>query len=182
MSFYKQTTPWTLDGVKVKVVDLNEHLGLIVAGIDEEQNNIDHNISKCRSSLFALLGPAFAYKCLLSPLVQLHLWRSCCFPVLLTGLPALPIRPSQIKSLSLFHNKIMRGILKLSQSSPIPALHFLLGELPAEAVLHIRTLGLFHNIWSKANCTVHRMVRYIMQMCERNSITWSNHINILCMK
>ena len=50
MSFYKQTTPWTLDGEKVKVVDSNEHLGIIVAGIDEEQKNIDHNISKCSPS------------------------------------------------------------------------------------------------------------------------------------
>ena len=108
---------------------------------------------KCRASLFALLGPAFAYKCLLSPSIQLHLWRTCCLPVLLSGLPALPVRPPQIKSLQLFHNKIMRGVLKLSKSSPIPALHFLLGELPAEAVQHIRTLGLLHNLVCNPSCT-----------------------------
>ena len=30
---------------------------------DEEQKNIDENISKCRNSLYALLGPAFAFRC-----------------------------------------------------------------------------------------------------------------------
>ena len=182
MNFYKETSPWTLNGERVKVVDANEHLGLVVAGLGEEERNVDRNITKCRASLFALLGPAFAYKCLLSPVVQLHLWRTCCLPVLLSGLPALPIRPPQIKSLQLFHNRIMRGVLKLSKSSPLPALHFLLGELPAEAVLHIRTLGLLHNIASNPSCSVHRMVTYILMMCEESSTTWSNHVQLLCMK
>ena len=131
MTFYKETAPWTLNGERVKVVEENEHFGLVVAGSGEEEENVDHNIAKCQASLFALLGPAFAFKCLLSPLVQLHLWRICCLPVLMSGLPALPIQPAQIKSFQLFHNKIIRGVLKLCKSSPTPALHFLLRELPA---------------------------------------------------
>ena len=180
MSFYKDTAPWSLNGEKISVVDKNEHLGLIVSGSDEESSNVDENINKCRASMFALLGPAFAFKCLLSPLVQLHIWRTCCLPVLLSGLPALPVRPSVAKSLKLFHNKIMRGLLKLSKSSPIPALHFLLGELPAEAVLHIRTLSLIHNIWCNSSLTVFSMVVYILKMCDSNSSTWSNHVQLLC--
>ena len=72
MSFYKDTSPWTLDGHTVKVVDSNEHLGLLVSGADEEQLNVDEKIVKCRTSLFSLLGPAYSYKCLLSPTVQIH--------------------------------------------------------------------------------------------------------------
>ena len=180
MAFYKDTSPWTINGEKISVVDSNEHLGLKVSGTDEERRNVDENISKCRSSLFSLLGPAFAYKCLLSPAVQLHIWRTCCLPVLLSGLPALPIRPTVAKSLRLFHNKIMRGILKLSKSCPIPALHFLLGELPVEGVLHIRTLGLIQNIWSNPTLTINHMVTYILKMCDGNSSTWSNHVQLLC--
>ena len=152
MAFYKETTPWKLDGQRVPVVDANDHLGLVVAGLDEEQRNVDKNISKCRASLLKLLGPAFAFKCLLSPVLQLHLWRTCCLPVLLSGLPALPVRPAQTKSLQLFHNKVMRGFLKLSKSSPIPALHFLLGELPA-------ALSLLHNISSNQSYTVNALVK-----------------------
>ena len=89
-----------------------------------------------------------------------HLWRTCCFPSLISGLPALPIRPSNMKPLEIFQRKVLRGFLKLSKSSPIPALHFLLGELPVEGVLHIRTLGLLYNIWSNPTTTVHSMVVY----------------------
>ena len=89
MAYYKETSPWTLCGERVRVVDKNEHLGMIVSGSDEEEKNIDENISKCRSSLFSLLGPAYAYKSLLSPQVQHHLWRVYNLPVLLSGLHVL---------------------------------------------------------------------------------------------
>ena len=62
MAFYKDTTPLILNGEKVKVVDSNEHLGLVVAGTDEEQRNVDENIIRCCTSLFALLGPTFSFK------------------------------------------------------------------------------------------------------------------------
>ena len=182
MNYYKETRPWTLNGERVRVVDNNEHLGLIVSGEDEEQKNVDENITKCRNSLFALLGPAFAYKCLLSPLVQNHLWRTYNLPILYSGLSALPIRPSQSKSLAIFQNKILRGILKLSNTSPTPAIHFLLGHLPAEAILHINTLTIFHNIWSNKDTTVYKMVLYILKMCNNSSTTWSNHLQLLCIK
>ena len=182
MSFYKDTTPWTLNGEVVKVVDTNEHLGLLVSGAEEEQQNVDENIVKCRTSLFALLGPAYSYRCLLSPTVQIHLWRTCNLPRLLSGLAALPIRPVNCHALETFQKKTLRGFLKLSKSSPTPALFFLLGELPVEGHLHIRTLGLFHNIISNPDCTVYEIVKYILMMCSSNSTTWANHVQLLCMK
>ena len=171
-----------LNGERVSVFDDNEHLGLVVSGLDEERKNIDENIIKCRNSLFALLGPVYAYRCLLSPVVQAHLWRTYNLPVLMSGIQALPIRPANIKPIAIFHQKVLRGFLKLSQLSPIPALHFLLGELPAEAVLDINTLTLFHNIWTNPDTTVFKMVAYILKMCDFSSTTWSNPIQLLCLK
>ena len=103
----------------------NEHLGLIVSGQDEEVKNIDENIKRCRSSLFSLLGAAFSFKSKVSPKVQLHLWRTYCQPVLRSGLAGLPLCPIHTQHLTIFHHKVLRGFLKLSSSSPIPALHSL---------------------------------------------------------
>ena len=138
MEFYHDNAPWELNGERLNVVDDNEHLGLIVSGYEEEQKNCDQNIIKCRNSLFAMLGSVYAYKCLLSPSTQLHIWRTCNLPILLSGLEALPIRPGNTKSLELFQRKILRSFLKISQTSPRPAVYFLLGELPVEGLLHIR--------------------------------------------
>ena len=180
MNFYQETSPWYLNDERVLVVDTNEHLGLQVSGQDEEQKNVDQNIQQCRKSLFGLLGPAFSFKCLLSPVVQIHLWRTYNSPVLLSGLAALPLRPPNIKALTIYHNKTLRGFLKLSGSSPTAGLYFLLGELPVEARLHIETLTLFHNIVTSPQTTVNELVKYILKMSKPNSTTWSNHVKLLC--
>ena len=132
MDYYQDISPWTLNGDTVAVVENNEHLGLIVSGNHEEQKNIDLKIQDCRNSLLGLLGPAYAYKCLLPPTVKIHLWHTYNLPVLRSVLNSIPIRPAQTKPISTFHNKILRGFLHLSQASPIPALYFLLGELPID--------------------------------------------------
>ena len=182
MAYYRDIQPWTLYGERLTVADTNEHLGLLVSGLHEEQLNTDRNIIKCRNALFSALGPTYSYKCLLSPMVQVYIWRTCHLPILLSGLPALPIRTTQIKSLEVFHHKILRGFLKVGKSSPVPALHFLLGELPIEGLLHIRTLGLLYNIASNPDSTAHSIVLYILQMCEQSSTTWSNYVKNICLK
>ena len=92
------------------------------------------HITKCRNSIFGLLGPIFANSCKLSPIVQLHLWRLYCLPVLKSGLSSLPLRPTAIKTMQVFQNRILRGFLKLSDSSPVPYLHFLSGELGVNCI------------------------------------------------
>ena len=180
MQYYQDISPWTLGGGKVSVVSDNEHLGLVVSGVDEEQKNVDRRIAECRKSLFGLLGPALSFKCKLSPLAQLHLWTVYSLPVLRSGLSALPIRPAVMKSLTIFHRKILRGFLKLSKSSPVPALYFLLGELPIEARLHIDLLTIFHNILFNPETKLHQIVKYILMMSDDKSTTWSNHVRLLC--
>lgn len=181
MDYYKEIKPWKLNGEQIDVVDANDHLGMVVSGIDEEQKNIDQNISKCRNSLFALLGPALSFKCKLSPTVQLHIWRTYALPVLLSGLAALPIRPAQLNSLQVFQNKIIRGFLKQSRSSPVASLYFLSGELPIAAKLHYDLLILFHNVWSNPQTKIFRIVRYILTMSDSKSTTWSVHVRLVCL-
>ena len=127
-------------------------------------------------------GPAFAYKCLLPPTVKIHLWHIYNLSVLRSGLAALPIRPANIKSISTFQNKIIRGFLHLSESSPTPALYFLLGELPIEAQLHMDVLSLFYNIWANPDTTVFKLVQYILKMSSNESTTWAVHVRLLCLQ
>ena len=61
---------WCLYGDTIDVTEDNDHLGLIVSGQDEEIKNVDANTQQCRSSLFAMLGSAFAYRSKVSPKTQ----------------------------------------------------------------------------------------------------------------
>ena len=182
MQYFKDVKMWTLFDDQINVTDENDHLGLIVSGCDEERKNIDKNIQSCRKSLFALLGPAFAYQCKLSPTVQAHLWQVYCQPILRSGLAALPIRPAHMEPLKMFQHSVLRGFLKLSKSSPVPAMFFLLGELPIEGRLHLDVMSLFWTIWDNSETTVKQVIKYILMMSTEKSLTWSVHLRLIFRK
>ena len=101
---------WSLYGDKIKVSEDNDHLGLIVSGLNEEIKNVDKNISSARNALFGFLGNIFSFKCKVSPAVQLHTWAVFVKPVLTFGLSFLPIRSPVKKSLTVFHHKVLRAL------------------------------------------------------------------------
>ena len=176
MQYYEDIQPWTMDNLLVSVKEDNDHLGLIVSGIREEEKNIDLKIKKARGSLFKLLGPAFSCKCLISPSLQIHLFRVFICPIARSGLAAMTLRTSHIQPLSAFQKKVIRGFLHLSDSSPIPSLFILSGELPMEARIHRDVFSLFHIIWSNPQTKIFEIVKYLLENSPENSHTWSRHI------
>ena len=109
IDYYCDTKPWTMDGQSIAVVENNEHLGQIVSGQRQEEKNIELRIKKSQNSLFALLGPAFSFRCLLSPVVKLHLYRTFVCPVLRSGLSSLVVRNTLTSPLSFFQRKVLKG-------------------------------------------------------------------------
>ena len=99
MDYYKDIQPWNMDNQQVSVKDDNEHLGLIVSGLKEEEKNVDLKVKKARGALFKLLGPAFSSKCLLSPDLQMHLYRTYVCPIAKSGLSAMTLRNSHTAAL-----------------------------------------------------------------------------------
>ena len=144
MQYYQDVKPWTLNGHQVKVTVNNDHLGHIVSGVSQEQKNVDNRIDKARKNLFGMLGPAFAFKCLLSPAVKMHLFKTYTCPILLSGLSSFSLRTTTLQPMVIFHRKVLRGILNLSKCSNISAIYFLLGELPIDAQIHQNIFLLFY--------------------------------------
>ena len=179
MSYYQDIKIWSLNGEKLTVAENNDHLGLIVSGLDEEGKNVDKCIDSARKILFNLLGSIFSYKCKLSPTALLHVWSLYVNPVLRSGLASLPIRPPASKTITNFHHKILRGILKLSPVSPIAPLYFLLGELPMDAALHLDILTLFRGIWANPQTKVYDITKYLLMMTDSSSHTWAAHVRSL---
>ena len=179
MSYYLGIPIWSLDGEKLAVTENDDHLGLVVSGVDEEAKNVDRNIDQARQVLFTILGNIFSYKCKTSQRVLYHIWTIFVNPVVRSGLAALPIRPAIVKTLTTFHHKVLRGILKFSKASPVAPLYFLLGELPLEAALHLDILTLFWCIWANPQTKIFDIVKYLLMMAGTSSVTWSAHIRIL---
>ena len=136
IEYYSQINPWTMGNSPVTVKENNEHLGLIVSNVSEEAKNVDAKLQKARRALFSLLGPVFASKCLLSPVVQTYLFKTFVCPIARSGLCAMTLQNHHLNDIAMFQKKALRGFLHLSQRSPIPALFFLTGEIPIIAKLH----------------------------------------------
>ena len=179
MQYYSDVKPWQLDGQSVKVTVDNDHLGQIVSGVAQEQKNIDLRIDKGRKNLFGMLGPAFSFKCLLSPVVKFHLFKTYTCPILRSGLSSFSLRKNMLQPLTIFHRKTLRGILCLSKTSNIPALHFLLGELPIEAQIHKDIFSLFFSVWRNPDSKIYQVVKYLLETSLENSRTWSVHLKHL---
>ena len=73
----------------------------------------------------------------------------------------------------------MRGILKLSKSSPIPALHFIFGELPLEAKIHKDVFSNLYSVLCNPNSKIYEIVKYLLEEAPENSRTWSIYLRHL---
>jgi hypothetical protein len=182
MRYYQDVTPWHMDGQTVTVTEDNDHLGQVVSGVCQEQKNVDTRIAKGRKNLLGMLGSAFAYKCQLSPVVKLHLFRTYTCPILRSGLSSFSLRTTLLQPLAIFHRKTLRGILTLSKSSNIPALHFLTGELPMEGKVHRDLFSLFFSVWENPNSKIYQIVKYLLEHSSDTSRTWSVHLRYLSQK
>ena len=118
-------------------------------------------IQKSQNSLFALLGPAFSFRCLLSPVVKLHLFRTFVCPVLRSGLSSLVVKNTLISPLSIFQRKTLKGVLKVSKQASSAGIHFLTGEIPIEAKIHKDVFSLFFSVWTNPDSKIYSIVKYI---------------------
>ena len=179
IQYYKDTQHWNMGGQTIPVVDNNEHLGQIVSGSRQEQKNIDLRIEKSRNTLFGLLGPAFSFNCLLSPVVKLHIYRTFICPVMRSGKSTFVLNSSALNPLSIFQRKSLKGILQLSKQASTPALHFLTGELPIEAKIHQDIFSLFYSVWCNPNSKIYSILKYLMTNSNDNSRTWAINVKHL---
>ena len=177
--YFSDVKPWNMDNDVVQVVEDNEHLGQIVSGRNQEDKNIDLRLEKGRKNLYSLLGSGFSYKCLLSPVLKLHIYRTYTCPIARSGLSSFSLRSAKLEPLSLFQRKTLKSILKLSITAPTPSIHFLTGELPIEEKVHRDIFSLFYSIWSNPDTKIYQIVKYLLGNTSENSRTWSAHIRQL---
>ena len=129
-----------------------------------------------------MLGPAFSFKCLLSPVVKIHLFRTYTSPIIQSGLSSFSLRKNVLEPLAVFHRKSLKGILNLSKFASTSAIHFLLGELPIEGKIHRDVFSLFFSVWKNPSSKIYGVVKHILETSETNSRTWAVHVKSLSEK
>ena len=163
-------------GQPIDVVWDNSYHGQIVSGSRKEEKNVDLRIRKSRNTLFGLLGPAFSFKCLLSPVVKLHIYRTFVCPVLRSGISSLVIKDTSLSPLSIFQRKSLKGVLQLNKQTSTPYISLLENF---EVKIHKDIFSLFYSVWTNPNTKIFTIVKYLLSSSNSNSKTWSNHLRYL---
>ena len=103
-------------------------------------------------------------------------------PIIQSELSSFSLRSNMLEPLALFHRKILKGILNLSQYAATPAIHFLLGELPIEGKIHRDVFSLFYSVWRNPSSKIFSIIEYLLETSQNNSRTWAIHIKHLAAK
>ena len=94
----------------------------------------------------------------------------------------MTLRDSHMKQINMFHKKILRGFLGLSDRSPISGLYFIFSEIPMEASIHRDVFSLFYSVLANPQSKIHQVVKYLMEEAADNSRTWSKYVQNLAAK
>ena len=127
-------------------------------------------------------GPAYSYKCLLSPVLKMHLFRTYTCPIIWSGLSSFSLGSNLLKPLAVFHRKILKAFLNLNKSAATPAIHFIFGELPMEGKIHRDVFSLFYSVWTNQNTKISQIVKYLLTMACDTSRTWNAHLRRISSK
>ena len=119
---------------------------------------------------------------MLSPAVMLYLYRTFTCHIIRSGLSTFVLRSQQIEPISLFQRKTLKSILKLSKTAPTPTIHFVLGEIPIEGLIHRDIFSLFYCVWSNPETKIHKIVKYLLENSNNNSRTGSTNLKHLSVK
>ena len=87
-----------------------------------------------------------------------------------------------MESLSIYHRKILKGILHVSKQCPSPAIYFALAEAPIEETIHREVFSFFFNIWINPQTKLFKIISNIWENICESSKTWCLYLRKLCLQ
>lgn len=155
---YPDGETWKIGEKDMPVVDSTTHMGILRSSTNQELQSVESNIQKARRTMFSLMGTGLHGENGLDPETAVSLLRTYVFPVLYYGLEIILPTGKALNVLETQQKKILKQVLSLSTKVADPAVYMLSGTLPAEAMIHKRTLSLFGNITRLSEMTIEKQL------------------------
>ena len=178
--YAKVVCPVNISGDKVEFTDEAEHVG-VVRSTEGNTKHIMTRITAHRRAIAAIAPMGLHRRRRINPSASIRIQKIFRSPVLLSGIPTLVLKASDI---SLVHNYLKRTIqqhLKLPDSTPHCVVAFLGGTLPGKAEIHLRQLGLFGMISRLPGSVLYQHARNSLQNTPRSANSWFQQIRDLCL-
>ena len=138
--------------------------------------DIDKHIKTARNTAYALMNSGLHGENGLNPRISKSIISSHVVPRLLYGLEATCLLKREIKALESFHKDLLRRVQGLNDRVATEAVYLLLGEIPIEATLHMRSLGLYGMIARLGDHALRRIALRQMALHDQKSTSWFGYI------
>ena len=165
----------------IKFVEEAEHVG-ILRSVHGNLAHLQARFSAHRNQMFSILPIGLARGHRGNPAAAIRAHQIYCLPVLLSGTAALILKNSEIKLIDQYVKDTISNLLKLMPRTPVPVVHFLSGQLPGTALLHIRQLTLFGMVCHLKDSSLHRMSEHQLSSSKLSNGSWIMQVRDLCIK
>ena len=95
------------------------------------------------------------------------------------GLECLPLTMRELDPLEKYYRELLRITQHFPKSTAIPACYMMIGALPLEAQIHIKTLSLFGSMLQKDTSIEYRIIERQLALKDSNSHSWVIHVKKL---
>ena len=173
--------PIEIDGHKINFSSSADHVG-ILRSVDGNLPHIIAKISSHERAIRANLSSGLARSHRANPAASLKIESMYATPVLLSGVASLVLTQSETNMLNQHYKNVLQNLQKLPTQTPHSVTHFLAGNLPLTAQLHLRQIVLFSMICRLPDDPLHVHAKNILTMSKRSCKSWFWQIRDLFLK
>ena len=173
--------PVTINGTKVEFSKEADHVG-VIRSIAGNMPNIVNRISSHKKALGSVSSVGLARNHRGNPAATLRVQQMYGTPVLFSGLACLVLSKPEVNVIETHFKNTLQNLQKLHQNTPRCVVYFMAGSLPAEAILHLRQLGLFSMITRLQTDPLNVHARYTLTTAPPSAKSWFQQIRELCLR
>ena len=182
VSYVKMISPISLYGKRIPFCDEADHLGVLRSANCSNMPAVMTRISAHRRQMYSLLPSGIAMHQYASPAACLRIEGLYALPVLLSGLSALVLSKSELKTLHCYYKNSLIRIMRLPNDVPDEAVFFLAGRLPFCGVLHQRILSLFSMICHLKCNPLNEIARSALMTAKPSNKSWFFMLRDICLQ
>ena len=175
----KQPTHIELNGAPLENSSEETHLGIDRRVDLSNKSTVQSRVQTGRRTLFMLMGAGVYGLNGVNPRTSMKLINTYVMPRMTYGLECLTLSSNEIDPLEQYYRSLLKDIQHLPTATANPACYLLLGALPIEGHIHIKTLSLFGNIMRREDSIEYEVLERQLAVKDINSNSWAIHVKKL---
>ena len=179
--FWKDVSPWSMDGNTLSVNDCTTHLGITrdSSASNPTTGHVRGKIGDGRKTAYALMGAGLHDLNGLHPHVSLHIYSTYVVPRIISGMESVLISKKDMQDIEVSLRKFLKQIQNLPQNTASSAVYLLLGASPIEATIHQNTITLFGAITRAKSSRVNDLAWKQLAANSLPKNSWFRHLQNL---